>query len=377
LLGLLLYDDIRTVLMAIVYITSNNGKLSKKSETLEHYAHDGTVTIIFPFKTEQLVIIGDITITGAALRLLMKFRIETVFLNRNGIFNGKLEFQDNKNVLFRKKQFDMLSNDVFKLEFAKQVVIGKVGNQLTFVKRIGRKKVEGSEGSASNVLRVIQGIDDVQKKVNTATSLEQLRGYEGTCARYYFSIFKENISKDWAVFNGRSMNPPEDNVNAVLSFLYTLLYYRVDSTISSNGLDPYVGMFHAVNYGKHTLAFDLMEEFRVPLGDTICCALFNLGILEQEDFRTEIFSEKSDDYPIEQSDHEKEQGMASDKKGVLLARNGIRKVIEQFERKIETKIFYTPLMKQLSYKRIIVEQVRHYRRVLTGEESSYIPLSTK
>jgi CRISP-associated protein Cas1 len=363
--------------MPSIYLTSN-GKLSKKGETLQFYHHEGTVSTIFPYKTEQLVVLGNMTISSGALQLLMKYHIETVFLNKNGLFNGKLEFQENKNVFLRKKQFLLSDNHDFCMRFAKSVALGKVQNQLTFVRRIGRKKGSRQVVNYDKLQEVTQRIERLLKKIPEAESVNTLRGYEGTAARFYFSIFRQNIVQDWAEFKGRSMNPPEDNVNAVLSFIYTLLFYRIDSAITAAGLDPYVGIFHSINYGKHALAFDLMEEFRVVIGDMLTCALFNLGVLKEDDFLRVVFSKKSSDYPIEITDEDDGViGSADEKSGVLLTKEGIRKVVGQFEKKLDSNVLYEPLGRQLSYRSIIKEQAKHFKRTITGEEEGYRTLVLK
>ncbi len=361
--------------MSTIYIVSDNGILQKKGETLQLAHHDGTITTIFPYKTEQLVILGSVEITGRAFRLLMHHNIDTIFLGTNGKYNGKLAFQDSKNVFLRQKQFKLLDDTDFRLRFAKETVDGKLKNQLSFMQRINRRRE-----TENQVQQTIENMKRNIQKAQEAQDLSTLRGYEGMGARYFFSVFRENIKQDWAVFKGRSMHPPEDNVNAVLSFLYTLLLYCVDAAIEEEGLDAYVGYFHELDYGKRTLSFDLVEEFRTPLADTLCYALFNLGILAKEDFHEVVFSSESDDYPLAQEeadDSTSNNTLYQAKKGILLTKEGLRKVISQFEKKIDTQIFYLPQARQMSYKMVIREQIKHFRRVVNGEERDYKPLVIK
>ncbi|RKX80198.1 MAG: CRISPR-associated endonuclease Cas1 [Spirochaetes bacterium] len=361
--------------MSTIYIVSDYGKLIKKNKTLQLTSNDGTTTIIFPYKTDQLVVMGSIEITGPALKLLMRYNIDTVFLGKNGKYNGKIAFQESKNVFLRQKQFKMLEDRDFVLDFSKSVVRAKLKNQLTFMQRIHRRR-ENAKQLHKTILNMKLNLERVEE----AGSAEQLRGIEGLGARYFFSLFRENIIQDWAVFKGRSMHPPEDNVNAVLSFLYTLLFFRVDGAIESEGLDSFVGYFHSLDYGKRTLSFDLMEEFRTPLADTLCCSLFNLAILEENDFEEVVFSVDDIDYPLE-DDGEEEKGEGSvlyqEKKGVLLTKKGLRKALKQFEKKLEDQYYYQPLKRQISYKKLIREQVKHFKRVLNGEEKMYKPMVIK
>ncbi len=372
---------------------SDYGKLSKRDETIVFTQPDGTSTILFPFKTEQLVLIGRISISADALRLLTKHKIPTTFLSSNGKFNGRLSFGDKKNVFLRQKQFRILDNPKKSLEIARSIVVGKIKNEISFMQRIKRKNpadevvIERALNSVKNTLNDAEKTDDIEK----------LRGYEGLAARKYFEVFKFNLQPEWAEFKTRSKNPPKSNVNAVLSFLYTLLMYRVESAVEAAGLDSCCGNLHAVNYGKTALVFDLMEEFRSPVCDTVCCSLFNLGTLKPEDFEKVEFSAESEDFPLEKTeqieqlkqgeqmegepdlqnnadsaDNEGDKNSTEQSQtGILLTKAGIKKVITAFEAKMNSQILYLPTGQKLSYTAIIFRQVQHYKRVINEEETEY------
>ncbi len=357
--------------MATIYLVSDFGKLVKKGDVLELRRESDLLKKIFPYKTDQLVILGQIEITSPALRLLMKHNIDTVFLGTNGRFNGKIAFQESKNVFLRKKQYDLLDDYDFRLSFSKNIVEAKLKNQMTFLQRIGRKRFK--EVIKTNV----QSMKKLLDSVSEAEKLESLRGYEGTGARYFFSAFKYGIIPDWPVFNGRSMHPPRDNVNAVLSFLYTMILFRVDAALQIHGLDPYVGYFHTLDYGKKTLVFDLMEEYRTIICDTLTISLFNRGILEEADFTNQEFRGDSAEYPLYEEEKSDVDVFDKGKIGVLLNKTGLRKVLTHFEKKLQDEIFYEPSGKKLAYKDIIFEQVKHFKRVINGEEREYKPLVIK
>jgi len=358
--------------MASVYIISENGKLGRKDETLVFTQFDGTVTILFPFKTEHLVLVGNISLSGDAIRLLTKYRISTTFLSSNGKFNGKLLFGDTKNVFLRQKQYHILEDEKKSFEIARDIVTGKIKNQISFMQRIKRK----NNILLQNVENAINDIKNILEDVSKSDNLDTVRGYEGLASKKYFEVFGTNIFPDWALFNKRSKNPPRTNVNAVLSFLYTLLSYRIESALESVGLDICVGNLHVINYGRAALVFDIIEEFRSPIADSLCCALFNLGTLKPEDFEKVDFTNEEAPFP----NQIKEGDMFNDSeniefdtgiKGVLLTKLGLKKVIKAFEEKMDTLILYQPLNMKISYSKIIYEQVAHYKRVITGEESEY------
>lgn len=361
--------------MGSVYVLSDYGKLGKRDEALSFVSGSGDERRIFIHRTDRLIILGSVEISASALKLLMRNKIETVFLSKNGMFNGKLEFQDGKNVFLRKRQYEVLSEETKKTDIVKAIVAGKIRNQITFMQRIGRKKDD---------FDIDKSVREAQKTLADALScgsVDSLRGYEGYSSRVFFSVFKRNIQPEWAIFNGRSMHPPRDTVNALMSFLYTLLLYRIDALVEMEGLDPYVGYLHTLGYGKRALTFDLMEEFRTPVCDTLTCALFNLGVLSPDDFEKRVFSVEDDDQPLEQDKGEGSDPGVLDEStkipGVLLSKEGLQKAAGKFEEKMDTLIFHPGLGERVSYFMAMAEQVRHFKRVLLSEEPEYIPFMVK
>lgn len=354
--------------MTSVYIVSKTGKISKKSETLVFTRSDGTSTVLFPFKIGILFITGRISVSGEALAIFSKYKIPVVFMSGNGRFLSKLVYGDSKNVFLRQKQYAISENPEKSLEIARSVVAGKIRNQISFMQRIKRKNfsdVAGSRVAAEN----IETLKSILRKVSACSDAETLRGYEGLSAKKYYEILGFNLIPPWASFPKRSRNPPETNVNAVLGFLYTLLSYRVESAVESTGLDVMVGTLHTCDYGRNSLAYDLMEEFRIPIADTVCCSLFNLNILSQEDFRTAPFEDGEEETFSSDPREEQNPCRRSSQKGIFLTENGIKKVIKAFEEKMESEVLYFD--SKLSFGEIIVRQVLLYKKVITGEEPEY------
>ena len=119
-----------------------------------------------------------------------------------------------------------------------------------------------------------------------AETLDSLNGVEGSAAHFYFQAFPLLLKAEGIDFPGRKRRPPPDPVNAILSFGYTLLTSRIQSILDASGFDPYLGFLHRVDYGRPSLALDLLEPFRAPLVDRFAVRLFNLKILKPDDFDT-------------------------------------------------------------------------------------------
>lgn len=357
--------------MATIYIVSDYGRLVKRGKILQLRKERDVLKTIFPFRTEQLIIIGQVEITAAALRFLMRHNIDTIFLGANGRFNGKIAFQQGKNVFLRKTQYEKLDDNEFSLSFSRSVVKGKLQNQLHFMQRILRSKKKKPA-----IKHAVKTVKNMIEKTDKAENIEALRGIEGTGARAYFSVFRSGIIQPWAEFNGRNMHPPKDNVNAVLSFLYTMILFRVDAILQTEQLDSYAGYYHTLDYGKRSLCYDLMEQFRTPFSDRTTVAMFNKAVLKQDDFHSVDFSTENNHLPLgDPSPDDKES--TEHETGVLLTKTGLKKVISYFENRLENTLFFKPLMKEMSCKQLIHEQIVHFRRVLTGQEQTYKPMVIK
>lgn len=358
--------------MGSVYIISDYGKLGKRDEALCFSYPSGEERLIFLHRTDRLVISGSVDISAQALKLIMRHKVDTVFLSKNGQFNGRLGFQDSRNVFVRQRQYAVLGEDARRLRLAKNIAAAKMRNQITFMQRIGRKE---------KIREIQPKVDDALKNLETmqeASTLNEVRGFEGYGSRLYFSVFRHNIIPEWAVFNGRTMNPPKDNVNAVMSFLYTLLMYRVDAAIEAQGLDPYAGILHELGYGKHALTYDLMEEFRASVVDPLVGALLNLNILKKDDFTEKDFGPDDDAPLIDDNVPDTDEAVSevaavrvTPVRGVLLTKDALRKVVEKFEEKMDTLIMYPPRQERMAYQQIIYAQVEHYKRVILNEEPEY------
>lgn len=183
--------------------------------------------------------------------------------------------------------------------------------------------------------------------------MQALLGIEGTAARMYFSLFPGMLRSDLAFdFRERNRRPPRDPVNALLSFLYTLLLKDCVTAITAVGLDPYIGFFHQLHYGRPSLALDLAEEFRPLVADSVVLTLINNGMVDKGDFI--------------------QRGAACALKP--LAR---RKVIEAYEARLETLVTHPVFGYSVSYRRILEIQARLLARVVAGELTAYRSFITR
>jgi CRISPR-associated protein Cas1 len=269
-------------------------------------------------------------------------------------------YEDNKNTLLRHQQHVRYQDAQFQKTIAQDIVRGKLHNEYLFLQRIARKLPDDQK-----LEQELVNLERVRKKLEEVADVDEIRGYEGQGARIYFRVFGLNLLPEWALFHTRSKNPPLDPVNSVLSFLYTMLANRIDTYIFLEGLDASIGNLHALSYGRKSLVFDLMEEFRTPIVDTLVCSLFNMGTLKPHDFHTEDVLDGTEEELV---------GDDVKQRAVLLTEEGMRKVLIQFEKKLSTEHTYPIQNKIISYDGILHGQVNQYKQVVTGQRDHYLPL---
>jgi len=127
----------------------------------------------------------------------------------------------------------------------------------------------------------IAQLESSRERAARQTAIESLLGVEGDAARIYFGMFGTMLRSD-LTFAGRSRRPPRDPVNALLSFGYTLLTTELTGALAAQGLDPFVGVLHDLDYGRPSLALDLLEEFRQPIIDRLVLSVVNRGVLKAD-----------------------------------------------------------------------------------------------
>lgn len=191
------------------------------------------------------------------------------------------------------------------------------------------------------VQKTILDINSDINAIESVTNIDSLRGYEGISAARYFPALGQLITNSNFTFSQRHRQPATDPINALLSFGYTLLFNNVLSLIITEGLSPYLGNFHYGERKKPYLAFDLMEEFRSPIVDSLMLNLINNNILKIEDFET-----------------------ISSREGIYLTDESRRKFLNEFEKRMKEQITHPTLQSQLSYREVIQLQIRLYKRSL-------------
>ena len=263
--------------MANLYLTEQNSVLRKTGDRLIVQKDDETLLSVQCHKIDAVLVFGNVQVTTQALGELLEHGIELAIFTRTGRLKGQLTSPATKNIVLRVCQFRKYDDDAFRLAISKKFVSGKINNCLTLMRLFSYNhpeidlRTENSDLTAS-----LAALD-------TADRLDTLLGLEGSAAKTYFTAFGKMILGDFS-FSGRKKRPPTDPVNAMLSLSYTMLFNEIASLLDGLGFDPYLGYFHGVDYGRESLAADIMEEFRAPVADRLVLNFVNNRVFRPDDF---------------------------------------------------------------------------------------------
>ncbi len=329
--------------MATLYVIDQGARLHKEGNRIVIKKGSQVIQWVHSFKIEQVVLFGNVSVTPHALSHFLREGVDVVLLGATGKYKGRLVGPETRNVILRRVQFQKYDDENFRLSFVRSVVSAKIGNMRSLLMRSARRR-DIDLSPVVGKLRFLKG------DTTSTNSVDSLRGIEGTATSAYFSAYRELLDPEFR-FEKRTRRPPKDPANALLSFGYTLLGNSIQSAVNVVGLDPYLGFFHVVDYGRPSLALDLMEEFRPVIVDALILNLVNHHVLSLDDFEDV-------------------------KDGVYLNAEGRGKFIPAYQKRVSEQVSYAISGGQtqvVSYRRCFELQARKLVKFLKGEIGGYEP----
>jgi CRISPR-associated protein Cas1 len=260
-------------LLNTLFVTTQGAYLSRDGENVLVNVERETKLRVPIHTLGGIVCFGNVTCSPFLLGLCGQNNVHISFLSEYGRFLARVHGPVSGNVLLRRSQYRTADDKIKCLEIARNIVTGKIANCRNVLLRARRDKPI----NASSISRAINQLAGSLRKLEKAKCIDEVRGIEGEAAMIYFGVFDELISsqREDFFFRGRNKRPPMDNVNALLSFLYTILAHDVASALEGVGLDPAVGFLHRDRPGRYGLALDIMEELRPYLADRLALSLIN------------------------------------------------------------------------------------------------------
>jgi CRISPR-associated protein Cas1 len=334
-------------LLNTLYITTPDSYLSRDGENVVVLIADREKFRIPVHNIEGIVSFGYSGASPALIGLCAERNVSISFLTEHGRFWGRIAGPVRGNVLLRRKQYRMADDEVTTLDLSRIFIAGKLANCRNVLQRAIR---DHGDDIRTPVLTEASSILEVrQKQALKADNIDKLRGIEGDAANTYFGVFNNLIvsQKEDFYMNGRTRRPPKDSVNALLSFLYTLLAHDVQSALETTGLDPYVGFLHTDRPGRPGLALDLMEELRPYIADRLTLTLINRRQVEPKGFIIQAES------------------------GIIMDDETKKTVIESWQKRKQDEIFHPFLNETIQIGLLPYAQALLFSRFIRGDIDNY------
>lgn len=339
-------------LLNTLYITSPDAYLSKDGTNVVIIINGESVGRVPIHNIESIVMFGRMGASSSLMGLCVENHVSLFFMTSFGRPIAHVTGITKGNVLLRREQYRIADDPTRSLEISRNMIMGKVTNHRAFLRKY--RDNYKNEPATKHTSECIEKLSAFIGDIRDVESIDSLRGIEGAAANCYFDHFDNLIryDKDSFVFRTRNRRPPRDRVNAMLSFLYSVLTNDVIAALESVGLDPYVGFLHTDRPGRPSLALDLMEELRHIVDRTVIYAI-NMKMVNSSDF------------------------ISSDDGAVLLNEEFRRTLIDLWQTKKNAEVYHQYLGEQIKLGLLPYVQSMLLAKYIRKEINGYPPYVVK
>ncbi len=340
-------------LLNTLYVTTEKAYLSLDGENVVIEAEGKKLGRVPLHTLEGIMAFGYIGASPALMGKCSEMNKSLVFLKPSGKFLAKVTGKSYGNILLRREQYRICDNPERSLAVSKNIIAAKITNSNAVVRRAISDHSMRIDIDKFN--RVSETLKDAAYSAYKCKDADSLRGLEGESASRYFSIFDDMIlqQKEDFYYKSRSRRPPMDNVNALLSFIYSMLTSMCVSALESVGLDPYAGLFHTERPGRCSLALDMVEEFRAAFADRFVLTIINRKMITYKDFTS------------------KENG------GIILNEDGLKKCLSLFQEKKKEVLTHPFLNEKVEWGLLPYIQAMLLAKYIRGDIDDYPPFIWK
>jgi len=333
----------------VLYVTTPEAYLSLDGENVVVKKDETTCMRLPLHNLENIVCFSYPGASPGLMGACAERNVGLCFLTPNGRFLARISGKVKGNVLLRKKQYEVSEKSAESVPIAASFLLGKIANCRKVIERALRDHAMLVDTQA--LTQASASLKETLGQTQACQSIGDLMGFEGSAAKIYFGVFDQLIlqQREDFTFKERSRRPPLDNLNSLLSFLYTLLTNDVASALEVVGLDPYVGFLHQDRPGRPSLALDLMEELRPVFADRLALSLVNRKQVTGKGFT------------------QKESG------GILMDDDTRKAVLTAWQERKKEEILHPYLKERIPFGLIPHVQAMLLARYLRGDLDAYPP----
>lgn len=321
--------------MEVLYLFKS-GRLERKNNTLSFVTEDGERKYVPVENVSEIYVFGEVDFNKRALEFLTEHEITLHMFNYYGYYMGSYYPREHYNSSYvLAKQVEKYLNEKERLEIAKRILAGGVKNML--------KNLADYDDKIDELRDVADGIEEMAKRMQQSRDIEELMGIEANIRQAYYEAFDKIISNDEFRFEKRTKRPPENEINALISFGNSLLYTSVLSQIYQTHLDPRIGYLHTNNHRRFTLNLDIAEVFKPVIVDRMIFTLINRKQISKKDFMKAM-------------------------NGIFLSEKGKRTVVQEFNNRLETTVYMERFRRHVSYRTLLRIEAYKIEKHLLGDE---------
>lgn len=320
-----------------------DGQLKRKDNSL--YFENEVMKKFIPVEdTNDIYVFGEVDVSKRFLEFASQKEICIHYFNYYGYYMGTYyprEHLNSGHVIL--KQAEHYMDRKKRLVLAKSFVKGSIDQMKRIIKYYRNRLSNGIE----HFEYILQSLNNASFEADAAGDIEELMAVEGHARERYYSTFDHIINKADFIFEKRTKQPPENRLNALISFGNSICYTTVLSEIYKTYLDPRIGYLHATNFRRFTLNLDVAEIFKPIMVDRLIFTLINKNMITKNDF-------------------DKQTG------GILLSRLVGKKFITELDKRMKTTVNHRHLGRSVSYRRLIRLELYKIQKHIMGEKV-YVP----
>ncbi len=322
-----------------IYIFSS-GEIKRKQNTVFYETREGKKKYLPVENIREILLFGEVSINKKALEFFTQNEIILHFFNHYDYYIGSYYPREHYNSGYMiLKQAEFYNNYDKRLVLARKFVMGSVENSIKNLKYYNNRDSELDDE--------IQRIEILKTSLKNVESIDKLMAIEGNIKQVYYESFDKIIKNRDFVFVKRTKRPPKNFINSMISFMNSLIYTEVLSSIYKTHLDPRIGFLHSTNFRRFTLNLDVAEIFKPIIGDRLIFSLINRGVIKKSDFDTRS-------------------------SGIKFKEKSLKEIVKKYDERLNTTIKVKSLKKQISYRYLIMLELYKIEKHLI-EEKEYSP----